>query len=133
MDKNFTLERLTRIFVLGAFAVIALAGFLSAQTTSFTYQGRLSAGGSPASGSYNFRFTLWDSPTGGTQQPAMPVTNTQTLLVTNGGFSALLDFGGDLAFPGADRYLEIEVRPNGVGSFTTLSPRQQLTSNPYAI
>src|SRR5436190_1541699 len=109
MNKNFTLEGLTRIFVLGAFSVVALAGFLSAQTTSFTYQGRLSAGGSPATGSYDFRFTLWDALSGGTQQPATPVTITKTAVaVTNGGFSVSLDFGGDVAFPGADRFLEIE-------------------------
>ena len=96
--------------------------------------GRLSAGGSPATGSYDFQFTLWDSLNGGTQQPATPVTVTRlAVAVTNGGFSVLLDFGGDVAFPGADRFLEIGVRPAGVGLFTTLSPRQQLTSNPYAI
>ena len=42
-----------------------------------------------------------------------------------------LDFGVT-AFPGANRFLEISVRPNG-GSFATLSPRQQISSTPYAI
>src|SRR5689334_4519562 len=127
MKKNFRL-------VLGAFTVIALAGFISAQTTTFTYQGRLNSGGSPANGSYDFRFTLWDALSGGTQQPAIPVTVTRSgVTVSNGSFSVLLDFGGDAAFPGADRFLEIEVRAAGGGTFTTLSPRQQLTSNPYAI
>lgn len=32
-----------------------------AQTTSFTYQGRLSDGSTPASGSYDMKFRLYDS------------------------------------------------------------------------
>jgi hypothetical protein len=36
------------------------------------------------------------------------------------------------SFPGADRWLQLEVR-TVVGPFTTLTPRQQLTPTPYAI
>ncbi len=36
-------------------------------------------------------------------------------------------------FTGADRWLEIAVRTNGGGAFTTLTPRQQLTPTPYAL
>jgi hypothetical protein len=54
------------------------------------------------------------------------------VLVTGGIFSVQLDFGTN-AFPGADRFLEIGVRPAGGGAFTILSPRQQTTSTPYAI
>ena len=43
-----------------------------------------------------------------------------------------LDFGVD-AFPGANRFVEIGVKPAGTGSFTTLAPRQQISSSPYAI
>ena len=43
-----------------------------------------------------------------------------------------LDFGAT-AFPGANRFLEINARLTGVASFTTLSPRQQISSTPYAI
>src|SRR5207249_536203 len=42
-----------------------------------------------------------------------------------------LDFGAN-AFTGAGRFLEISARPTG-GSFTLLTPRQQVTSTPYAI
>jgi hypothetical protein len=51
--------------------------------------------------------------------------------VTNGLFAVTLDFGNQ--FPGADRWLEIAVRTNGVGNFATLTPRQPLTPTPYAI
>ena len=56
----------------------------------------------------------------------------QTVTITDGLFSTLLDFGAD-AFPGDARYLEIQVRQSGEGSFTTLSPRQELTAVPYAM
>src|SRR5437016_7638840 len=110
-------------------AVTALA-----QTTSFTYQGRLTDGGTAANGNYDLQFTLWDALSGGTQQPQpAPVTVARSAVaVANGIFTVQLDFGAT-AFPGADRFLEISARPSGVGSFTTLAPRQPITSTPYAI
>jgi len=51
--------------------------------------------------------------------------------VSNGLFTVTLDFGNQ--FPGANRWLEIGVRTNGVGAYTTLSPRQPITATPYAI
>src|SRR5260370_2254079 len=105
-----------------------------AQSTTFTYQGRLQDGGTHANGSYDLQLTLWDASSGGTQQPQpSPVTVTRTsVLVTSGIFTVPLDFGG-IAFPGDDRFLEIGVLPLGSGSFTILSPRQQTTATPYAI
>ena len=64
------------------------------QTTSFTYQGRLTDGGSVANGSYDLQFTLWDSASGGTQQPQpAPVTVTKSAVSVSGGiFTTQLDF-----------------------------------------
>ena len=101
-----------------------------AQTSSFTYQGRLADGGTAANGNYDLQFALWDSLSGGTQ-----IASTQTLntvVVSNGVFTVSLDFGAN-AFTGASRFLEISARPTGGGSFTLLSPRQQITSTPYAV
>ncbi len=118
---------------------LAAASNALAQTTVFTYQGRLSEGTTPPSGTYEMEFKLFDAPTGGTQQPQPnPVTisltaaNNSAVTVTNGVFSVQLDFGAG-AFPGAARYLEISVRHNSSEAFTVLSPRQQITSTPYAI
>src|SRR2546422_2819926 len=110
-------------------AVTALA-----QTTSFTYQGRLTDGGTPANANYDLQFTVWDALSSGTQQPQpSPVTVARNAVaVSSGIFTVQLDFGAT-AFPGADRFLEISARPSGVGSFTTLAPRQPITSTPYAI
>src|SRR5438445_276122 len=103
------------------------SGRALAQTTSFTYQGRLTDGGTPANGNYDLQFALFDNSAGGTQ-----VGSTQTLstvLVVNGGFTVNLDFGVS-AFPGANRFLEIGARLSGGGAFTILAPRQPITSTP---
>ena len=101
-----------------------------AQTTSFTYQGRLTEGGTPANNTYDLQFALFDSLVGGNQIGATQTLST--VAVTGGVFTVQLDFGVN-AFPGANRFLEIVVRPTSGGSFTTLSPRQQISSTPYAI
>ena len=100
-----------------------------AQGTAFTYQGRLNSSTNVATGSFDLRFALFDTVTAGTQQGNL-LTNTATG-VTNGLFAVTLDFGSQ--FPGANRWLELGVRTNGNGAFTTLAPRQALTPTPYAI
>lgn len=100
------------------------------QTTAFTYQGKLTDGGNPASGNYDLQFALFDNVAGGTQIGST-LTRANTS-VSTGIFTVQLDFGVN-AFPGASRFLEIRVRPAGVGSFTLLDPRLQISSTPYAI
>jgi hypothetical protein len=123
-------------------ALVLLLVFCStvvqAQSSSFTYQGKLTESSSPANGPYEMEFRLYDSVTDGAQQPqAAPVTvsftvaNGNIVNVTAGIFSVPLDFGSD-AFPGADRYLQISVRRSGDQSFTVL-PRQPITGTPYAV
>ena len=99
-----------------------------AQSSAFTYQGRLAADGAPYSGPAEMQFTLFVTPTNGVVAGG-PVNNSVN--VTNGLFTVLLDFGA-LAFPGGDRWLEIAVRTNG-GAFAILAPRQQITTTPYSI
>jgi hypothetical protein len=120
----------TSRFALILLLFISCASAVVAQTTSFSYQGRLSDGGTPANGNYDLQFTLWDNNSGGTQIGA-PQT-VPTVAVSSGIFAVQLDFGAN-AFPGANRFLEIGARLTGTASFTTLSPRQQITSTPYAI
>ena len=63
---------------------------------------------------------------------AGPLTNAP-VGVTNGLFTVTLDFGAGV-FNGSALTLEIGVRTNGSASaYTVLSPRQPLTSVPYAI
>jgi formylglycine-generating enzyme required for sulfatase activity len=100
-----------------------------AQGTAFTYQGRLNSGGSPASGLYDFVFSLSNAPSGGSQVGGS-VTNL-AVGVTNGLFTTTLDFGA--VFTGNDTWLAISVRTNGTGGYAGLTPLQPLTPTPYAV
>lgn len=102
---------------------------LFAQGTAFTYQGRLNSGGAPASGSYDLAFTLYSTNVTGAVI-AGPVINA-AVSVTNGLFTTVIDFGN--AFTGSSNWLDVAVRANGGGTFTELTPRQQLTPVPYAL
>jgi hypothetical protein len=109
------------------------AGLASAQGpigTAFTYQGRLTDGGVPANGTYDFEFKLYNAASGGTQ---VGVTVTKDdVTVTDGLFSVELDFGA--VFDGTALWLEIGVRPGSdTGAYTTLDPRQALNAVPYAL
>jgi len=97
--------------------------------TAFTYQGRLNDGTDAANGSYDLQFSLYDALASGS-----PVGNSLTntaMSVTNGYFTVTLNFGS--VFDGNARWLEIAVRTNGAAAFTTLTPRQPLTAEPYAL
>ncbi len=101
-----------------------------AQGTAFTYTGRLNDNGVPVNGRHEFRFTLYDSDDGG-NLVAGPL-DAGSVEVVNGLFSLRIDFGAG-AFVGPARWLEVEVRPVGVGGFKLLTPRQEVTSSPYSI
>ncbi len=136
MDKRCLLH-LTGVLVLAALltAGVALAqgtgprGPAAAVGTSFTYQGRLLEGGSPADGTYDFQFALYDVDSEGTPIATRAVND---VTVTDGTFTVQLDFGD--VFDGTALWLEVGVRPGSSdGSYTTLSPRQPLTAAPYAL
>jgi len=119
----------TRILLTVVLLLLGISQAL-AQTTGFTYQGKLTDGGAPANGNYDLQFALFDSADGGAQ-----VGQTQTVTavsVRTGVFTVALDFGAN-AFPGANRFLEISTRPSGGGPFTVLAPRQVIASTPYAV
>ncbi len=102
-----------------------------AQTTSFTYQGSLKDGGTPANGNYDFQVALYDVPTGGSPING-DVVGFGSVAVVNGVFTLPLGFPASY-FPGAARYLEVRVKATGAGAFTTLTPRESVNSSPYSI
>jgi hypothetical protein len=116
-------------FITTVLSVLLFAWSAAAQSTSFSYQGSLESSGNPASGNHDFEFALFDVPAGGTQLGS--VFSLNNVAVTNGIFSVQLDFGNQ--FSGANRFLEIRVKPAGQPAFTTLTPRQPIDSSPYAI
>jgi hypothetical protein len=127
-----TTHFLNLIFNLVFGLIICLLCFISAQaqTTSFTYQGKLSDNNLAATGTYQMQFALFDAASGGNQIGAT-VPNS-SVSVSDGIFTVNLDFGAN-AFPGASRFLQISVFSTATNGFVTLTPRQQFTSAPYAI
>ncbi len=107
----------------------ALTGANVPLGTGFTYQGELAAGGSPANGSFDMQFSLFDAANGGSQVGS--TITTAAVPVGAGLFSVNLDFGA--IFAGTAYWLEIQVRAAGTGAYTTLSPRQALTATPQAL
>src|SRR5437899_3814554 len=102
-----------------------------AQSTLFTYQGRLNANGAPANGLYDFRFSIYKTPTNGVLV-AGPLTNI-AVAVTNGLFTTSLDFG-HVPFLGDARWVDYAVRTNGsANAFSILTPRIRIAAAPYAI
>jgi hypothetical protein len=118
--KLLVLVSITLVFALSA----------RAQETAFSYQGHLTESGAPAAGSYDFRFRLAADALGNNYVGSPVLTNE--VPVSSGLFKVALDFGTGV-FEGSSYWLQIEVRPAGVGNYTVLSPLQQFTSAPYAV
>src|SRR5579859_2282831 len=113
-----------------AFFGSLLALPLYGQGTVFTYQGNLNSSGMPVSGAFDFVFAAYDSVVAGNRIGGS-VTNA-SVSVVSGLFTTGIDLGTNV-FTGGERWLEIAVRTNGTGPFSMLSPRQALTTVPYAI
>lgn len=125
MSKATGYHSLLAVFVL----LVLSTSIVSAQTTEFTYQGRLVDGTLPANASYDFKFKLYDVETGGQEIGSFDSPGVE---VSNGVFTVRLDFGAP-AFNRSPRFLEIYVKPAGGQTFILLSPRQPVTSAPHAI
>jgi len=108
--------------LLGAIAVTLTSVMSLADAQAFTYQGFLRQSGTPANGSFNMTFRLFDVPSGGT---ALATVGPTSVSVNNGLFTVELNFPQPV-WNGGTRYLEIQV-----GS-TTLTPRVKLNPTPYA-
>lgn len=99
----------------------------SPQTTAFTYQGQLNAGGVLASGTYYFTFTLYDAATG---PNAVGSPIQQQITVGDGGlFTTDLDFGQ--IFTGTQYWLEIKVGTTDLNQ-QALAARQPINAVPVA-
>ncbi len=112
-----------------AFAAAAFWAAGHALGQAFTYQGELTSVGQRVSGPHDFEFRLFNAPMAGDQLGV--TTSVNAAAVDEGRFTAVIDAGTGL-FTGADIWLDISVRPAGVGGFTVLAPRQKLTPAPYA-
>jgi hypothetical protein len=108
---------------------LAPADVEAAVPTGITQQGRvLDADGNAISGEVTMVFTAYDEATEGTSL----WTETQTITLDEGYFSARLGEDGDNPFPadffdGSVRYIGVTI-----GSDDELAPRERIASVPYA-
>ena len=111
-------------------ALFCLSGVAHAQSAAFTYHGRLNDNGLPVNGTYEMQFTLYAVDVGGLVVAGpIPISPVD---VVKGLFTVRVDFVANV-FTGPARWLEVAVRPAGAPNFTLLTPRQEVTSSPYAI
>lgn len=127
----------TGLALTAALSLVAFAHVpVRAQSTAFTYQGRLDDADTPAGGLHDFRFRLFDAASGGVQIGSTLCVDDVDVVA--GIFTAQIDFGQQFA-TAAERHLEIEVRRDtglpcaDETGFILMSPRQQLTAAPVAI
>jgi hypothetical protein len=123
------LRPLVLAFALTASSLLSLQVHAQALTPTFTYQGELRTGGSPANASFDMEFRLFDTASGAGQ--IGPTLTRAAVPVSAGLFSVPLDFGA-AQFAGDRQWLEIRIRPAGSGSYETLAPRTEITAAPYA-
>src|SRR5262245_34532812 len=98
MEAPVALRRVLSISVL----LVSSATSIRAQTTDFTYQGRLASGGTPANGQYDLEFALYKEPVAGTPLETLTLLD---VTLTGGLFTVRLGFSGTL-FDGGERFLE---------------------------
>lgn len=124
---------LYKIDDLGLFDGGKLGGWsitITTQPDTFTYQGQLRLAGALVNGPADFRFSLFQEPSGGT--PLVTIARDD-VPVTQGRFTVELQADpSHLTVP--ELWLEIAVRaPAGSGDFMTLAPRQWVTPAPLAL
>src|SRR5215813_1319426 len=82
-------SKMIRVILIANLSLLLLTSLAQAQTTAFTYQGKLTDSGNLATGNYDFQFTLFDALSGGAQQGTTQTVSNVT--VTNGIFTVNLD------------------------------------------
>ena len=136
MKQEKSAARMMNGLLLLSLIIVACFVPARAQTSVFTYQGRLTDNNVAANGTYRMQFALFD---GAGVQIGSTLTfdgvggNPAPVSVTNGAFTVPLNFGSNPFLSGADRFVEIHVFNPATNAYVTLTPRQQLTSSPYSI
>jgi hypothetical protein len=129
-----TTPRAASLALLAA-AALFNATALAQSITPITYQGDLKDNGTPANGTYDFTFTLYNAESAGSA--LAPPVCADNVSVVNGIFTISLQLPAITS--GVPTYLQIGVRAdtgqscgNPLG-FTTLTGRQPITPAPIAI
>ena len=130
VSHNFNFNP-TLTYNLDGNSVTATVNSPRCHTGTITYQGRLPAGGGPATRNYDLQFQLFDAATGGSAESSL--VSIPNVAVTNGVFTVPLDFGLSAITTPAQRFVETGFRRAGSSdAFTTLTAREPLNAAPYA-
>lgn len=129
------MTRLSAFILILSALLVTFAASVSAQTSIFTYQGRLTDASVPANASYDMQFKLFDTQAPGTGvQQGATFTPASPVAVAGGIFTVQLDFGSAIFATGANLYLEVSLKPAGSGGgYSSLGPRQRVTSGPFSV
>jgi hypothetical protein len=119
-------RHLTATAVLALFLVPVSAKAQDPFGGAFTYQGQVKEGGSPATGSYDMQFGLYDAPDAENPLDLYPDGGPITVEVQDGLFTVVFEFDSAF-FDGEQRWLEVVVER------VPLAPRQELTATPYSL
>jgi hypothetical protein len=122
-ERRISMNRDLRRFLISALLVVT-SSTLSAEV--LTYEGTLTSAGLPATGSFDFRFRLYDGPDPGVSETIGREIRVDGVQVWHGRFSVDLEIDPDLTHRGS-AWLEIEVaRSDRLGGFALLEPRQRI-------
>jgi hypothetical protein len=122
-----------RGWIIGVAVLVVSVGAPAQERTSHncTYQGYLKDAQSVANGDYDFKFTIYDAAEAGIVIAGPLYQDDES--VQDGLFTIKMNIGDD-TISGDDRWLQVSVRPgDSTGSYTDLSPRQELTAAPHAL
>ena len=113
------------------FLPIGFAQATSGVPNTIGYQGRLkNSSGVPVTGTYDFKFYLYNASSGGT---ALATETHDDITVTDGYFSANLDFSsGDVADFAELLYLGIDVKADAASTYETMGSRVTFNSVAYS-
>jgi hypothetical protein len=135
-SPQFPLARVSRL------AALMLAGGLAssahAQSTVFTYQGKLTDQGIPLTDPHDFQFRLFTGSSIPVDTVGPTLCASNVALSTDGTFTVELDYGGYFTNDGA-YFLEISTRSStgapcsDPAGFATLTPMTQIQSAPRAV
>ncbi|MBU4263906.1 MAG: hypothetical protein KKC76_18780 [Proteobacteria bacterium] len=126
------MRRLWSITGIIVFSVMISCKLVLAVPQNINFQGKLTDSAElPLNGTFNMQFFLCDAVTGGT----CFWNETQAVTMTNGIYDVQL--GKDVAFPAGlfatELFLEVRIYNVNTTTWEILTPRQKLTSTPYAM
>ncbi len=124
-------HRLALGFLVSTIVLATALPAAAAVGTAFTYQGRIAESGTAVTGVVDLEFELYDDPTSGSSVGG-PIALSD-VNCSDGLFTVTLDFGA-APFNGQQLWMEIRVSSDyPTDPYTVLTPRQELTPDPYAI